>query len=321
MPIATMQTKNKDAFAVALEQATGRTVKRDVLLSQYNSLRVGGLADLFIEVCHEQELIGAVQLARRSEVPFLVIGNGTNLIFTDAGVRGLVIRNRADHFEIKEEYNMDSIWYVESGTLWGSLCREAAQLGWGDITWGISIPGSLGGAVVSNAGAHGGELDDVLVSARVLNTGNDIEDWPAARFKLAYRSSVLKAEGRRQISPPLIVTAVTIRLHRMDTVELQARMKQWQRDRIASQPAGKTVGSTFKNPPGDSAGRLLEAAGLKGYRYREVEFSPKHANFLMNLGAATYADVKRILSYAQETVWQKFGVRLEPEVEIVGEDV
>ena len=317
----TTHLENIDNIAAALAQATGRIVKRDEALNKYNSLRVGGPADLFIEVRDEQELIRTVQVARTTGIPFLVIGNGTNLIFTDAGVRGLVIRNRADHFRIEEEYDVDSSWYVESGTLWGPLCRKAAELGWGDITWGISIPGSLGGAVVSNAGAHSGELQDVLMAGDVLIEGNDeVETWPSERFDLSYRSSVLKADERRQMSPPVVVTSVRIRLQRMDAAELQARMKVWQRDRIASQPAGKTAGSTFKNPPSDSAGRLLEAAGLKGYRYREVEFSAKHANFLMNLGAATYADVRHILSYAQGVVFERFGVRLEPEVEIVGEE-
>lgn len=308
-----------DSFTAAIEQATERKVVRDEPLNKYNSLRVGGRADYFIEVRNEHDLIRAVQVARTHAMPFLVIGNGTNLIFTDAGVRGLVIRNRADHFDIERDFGATSHWLIESGTLWGPLCRKAAQLGWGDITWGISIPGSLGGAVVSNAGAHGGELDDVLRGATVLDE-NEIVYWPTERFNLAYRTSILKADERRQMSPPIIVTAVTLRLQRMEPTMLQARMKQWQRDRIATQPAGKTAGSAFKNPPGDSAGRLLEAAGLKGYRHREVEFSARHANFLMNLGAATYADVRQILSYAQEAVWQKFGVRLEPEVEIVGEE-
>ncbi len=308
-------------FTSSIAAATGRTIKRNEPLNKYNSLRVGGPADLFIEVRDEQELIRSVQAARTAGVPFLVIGNGTNLIFTDAGVRGLVIRNRADHLRIEEESNEDSSWYIESGTLWGPLCRKAVELGWGDITWGISIPGSLGGAVVSNAGAHGGELDDVLLSGDVQVEGNDeVETWPVERFDLSYRSSVLKAVGQRQMSPPVVVTSVRIRLQRMDAAELQVRMKGWQRDRIASQPAGKTAGSTFKNPPGDSAGRLLEAAGLKGYRYREVEFSAKHANFLMNLSTATYADVRHILSYAQQVVFERFGVRLEPEIEIVGEN-
>jgi UDP-N-acetylmuramate dehydrogenase len=314
------QSENIDNLARTLQVATVRTVQRDEPLNKYNSLRVGGPADLFIEVRSENELISAVKAAREHGVPYLVIGNGTNLIFTDAGVRGLVIRNRADHFEIEDEHEQDSIWYAESGTLWGNLCRKAAELGWGDITWGISIPGSLGGAVVSNAGAHGGELDDVLVSAKVLTEANVVEEWPAERFKLAYRYSILKAEGQRHMSPPIVVTAVTLRLHRMEAAMLQRRMKGWQRERIASQPAGKTAGSTFKNPTADSAGRLLEAAGLKGYRYREVEFSPRHANFLMNLGNASYADVKYILSHAQQLVFVRFGVRLEPEVEIVGED-
>ncbi len=314
----TTHLEKMNDFAAILEQATGRKVRRDEPLSKYNSLRVGGPADLFVAVASEAELIAAVRAARRAAIPFLVIGNGTNLIFTDAGVRGLVIRNRAERYYIEDEGGDTSIWYVESGTLWGSLCRKAAELGWGDITWGISIPGSLGGAVVSNAGAHGGELADVLVSAKVLRE-DESENWPAARFKLAYRDSVLKAEGQRQMSPPVIVTSVRLRLGRMNAGELGGRMKVWQRDRIASQPAGKTAGSTFKNPMGDSAGRLIEAAGLKGYRYRDVQFSPKHANFLMNLGAATYADVKHILSYAQQTVFDRFGVRLELEVEIVGE--
>jgi UDP-N-acetylmuramate dehydrogenase len=319
MPIMTTHLENIDDFAAAIEQATGRTVQRDEPLNRYNSLRVGGPADLFVETHTEWELIWAVQAARRAQIPYLVIGNGTNLIFTDAGVRGLVIRNRAEHIVSKEQGD-ESEWRIASGAFWGKVCRKAAVEGWGDITWAVSIPGSLGGAVVSNAGAHGGELDDVLVSATVLAESASIEEWRAERFNLAYRSSVLKAAGQRQMSPPIIVTAVTIQLHRIDAAELQQRMKRWQSDRIASQPAGKTVGSTFKNPPADSAGRLLEAAGLKGYRYRGVEFSRKHANFLMNLGAATYADVKQILSYAQETVWQKFGVRLELEVEVVGEE-
>ncbi len=310
-------------IGTTIERLSGLKVQHAEPLNRYNSLRVGGPADYFVEVFDAAQLAAAVGAARKVGLPYVVIGNGTNLIFTDAGVRGLVIRTRAHHHKVAsliEQQGDQAIWRVGAGALWGPLCREMAAAGWGDLSWGISIPGSMGGAIVSNAGAHGGDTSGVLHAAQVLTAEGVVEEWQAERFGLSYRSSILKAAVQRAMSPGLIVLSLDFCLHREQPAALEAKMREAQAYRIASQPAGKTAGSTFKNPPGDKAGQLIEAAGLKGYTLGSVQFSPKHANFLMNLGAATYDEARRLIAYAQGEVYRQFGVTLELEVEVVGEN-
>jgi UDP-N-acetylmuramate dehydrogenase len=178
----------------------------------------------------------------------------------------------------------------------------------------------VGGGVVSNAGAHGKEIKDDLISVRVLTAEGRIEEWPVEDLALAYRMSRFKAHGRRALSSPEVILSAEIRLYRDTERSCEARMREFLEERQAKQPQGKSAGSTFKNPPGYSAGWLIEQVGLKGERYGQAQFSPKHANFMMNLGGATAADVLHLMSLARERVREQYGIELEPEIEFVGEE-
>jgi UDP-N-acetylmuramate dehydrogenase len=301
--------------------ATGLEVVRDEPMSKHVSLRVGGPARLFVVADSAEGLVKAVLFARERGVPYLVIGNGTNIMAGDYGVDGLVIHNKVHDISHKLEGTGDtSIWRVGSGVLFSRLSRMTCEAGWSGLEWSNSVPGSVGGGVVSNAGAHGKELKDDLISIEVLTGEGKIERWPVEVLELGYRTSRFKAHGRRAMSPPEVILSADIRLYKDVDQGCAGRLKEFLAERQARQPQGKSAGSTFKNPPGYSAGWLIEQVGMKGRQYGQAQFSPKHANFMMNLGGATASDVLTLMQQAEEAVREKFGVELEPEIELVGEE-
>jgi len=306
-------------IAMRLEEATGLTVVRDEPMSKHDSLRIGGPATLFVAAGTTEHLVQTVLFARDNGVPYMVIGNGTNLLVGDYGIDGLVIHNKTRDISHKLVDEATSIWHVASGVLFSRLARMTCEAGWMGLEWSNSVPGSVGGGIVSNAGAHGKEIVDDLVSISVLTAEGKIEEWSASGLGLGYRMSRFKAHGRRAMSPPEIVLSADITLYRDKDKSCEARMRSYLEERQAKQPQGKSAGSTFKNPPGYSAGYLVEQIGLKGERYGQAQFSPKHANFMMNLGGATAADVLHLMSLAQQKVRDKFGIDLEPEIELAGD--
>ena len=306
-------------WASALEEATGLKVVRDELMSKHNSLRIGGPATLFIAAATTEQLVSAVLFARDGDLPYLVIGNGTNMLVADYGIDGLVIHNKTQGISHDEREDGSSVWHVDSGVLFSKLSRMTCQQGWTGLEWSNSVPGSVGGGVVSNAGAHGKELKDDMISIRVLTRDGVIEEWPTDKLQLGYRTSIFKAHGRRALSPPEVILSADLTLHRDTLGECEARMRLYLEERQAKQPQGKSAGSTFKNPPGSSAGYLIEQVGLKGERYGQAQFSPKHANFMMNLGGATASDVRHLMDLARARVKERFGIELEPEIEFIGD--
>jgi len=330
-----MSSTYKDQ-AEALAAIAGLEVTTGEPLGRHNSLRIGGPADLFLTTKPVDELVSAVGAARELGIPFLVIGNGTNLLALDGGVRGLVIKNRAAHIErtvldaagrpLPEEQaheGVAALWRADGGVLFTQLARRSVAEGWLGAEWGNSIPGSVGGGVVSNAGAHGGDMKGSLTRVWLLGPTGAVEEWPVERLALGYRTSALKAHGayaRRGMSPDYIVLRAEFLLARGTREEGERRMREYLAQRQRSQPQGKSAGSTFKNPPGDAAGRLIESVGLKGFRHGGAAFSAKHANFMMNLGGATAADVLYLLELARSRVREEQGVALETEIEIVGEE-
>ncbi|HKP52152.1 MAG TPA: UDP-N-acetylmuramate dehydrogenase [Chloroflexia bacterium] len=305
--------------AAELEEATGLKVTRDELMSKHNSLRIGGPATLFVTATTTEELVASVLFARESDIPYLVIGNGTNMLVADYGINGLVIHNKSQGISHEERQGGTSLWRVDSGVLFSKLSRLTCQQGWTGLEWSNSVPGSVGGGVVSNAGAHGKELKDDMVSIQVLTRDGVKEEWPTEKLQLGYRTSIFKAHGNRTLSPPEVILSADITLHRDTQGECDARMRSYLEERQAKQPQGKSAGSTFKNPPGSSAGYLIEQAGLKGERYGQAQFSPKHANFMMNLGGATASDVRHLMDLARARVKEQFGIELEPEIEFIGD--
>ncbi|HEX8599376.1 MAG TPA: UDP-N-acetylmuramate--L-alanine ligase [Chloroflexia bacterium] len=309
----------KGDLAAEIEAATGLKVVRDEPMSKHNSLRVGGPASYFVVASSKAQLVAAVLFARARGLPYLVLGNGTNILVGDYGIDGLVIHNKAQDIshELLDEHR--SLWHIASGVLFSRLARITCEQGWTGLEWSNSVPGSVGGGVVSNAGAHGKDLHDDLVSVEVLTREGNIEVWPADTLEMGYRTSRFKAHGSRSLSNPEVILSASITLYHDTDRTCEARMREYLAERQATQPPGKTAGSTFKNPPGNYAGYLIEQVGLKGYRHGQAQFSPKHANFMMNLGGATTADVLHLMRLAQDRVREQFGIELEPEIEYIGD--
>jgi UDP-N-acetylmuramate dehydrogenase len=290
-------------------EAKGLMVQREVPLSGYTSFRIGGPADLLVVAHTVGELASAVALARESDTPWWVLGGGSNVLISDAGVRGLTIVNRCRATRIGEE----GIVWAEAGASLAGLARETIQAGLAGLEWAISVPGTVGGAVVGNAGAHGGCIADCLSSIELLHPSGQQVVWSAATLGLTYRSSRLKTKGLSGV-----VLSAEFRLTPAPVDMLRQRASEYLTYRRRTQPVTASAGSIFRNPPGDYAGRLIEAVGLKGAREGRAQFSTVHANFIVNLGGATACEVLRLIERAQRAVKEHFGVTLEPEILFVG---
>jgi len=299
--------------ALRLENELGLTVRRDAPLAPYTSARVGGPADFLVEVRSAGVLEAAARLLWESATPFLILGGGSNALISDSGVRGVVLLNRAREMRFEPEGESPSVW-AESGAMLGTIARLAAERGLAGLEWAASVPGTLGGAIVGNAGAYGGDIAGCLMMAEILQHNGMRESWEVERLDYGYRTSALKGHGGR-----FIVLAGHLRLEHSTPEACRARMQELAARREASQPGGASMGSMFKNPPGDSAGRLIEAAGLKGLQLGGARISEKHANFFLNEGAGTAADVLSLIRTAQEKVAERFGVRLDLEIELLGD--
>jgi UDP-N-acetylmuramate dehydrogenase len=261
-------------------------------------------------------------MARDSDVQCTVLGGGSNVLVSDSGVRGLVILNRAKTIRFFpagewEEQKAPTV-RVESGASLSTVARQSVARGLAGLEWAVGIPGTVGGAIIGNAGAWGSDIAATLNQATVLEENGAVIEWPVERFEYGYRTSVLKQEagdGGRQKT----ILEAEFALEQGEPKALEARVAEIGIRRKESQPPGPTCGSVFKNPPGDYAGRLIEAAGLKGQRRGEAEISTKHANFVVNHGSATATEVKALIDLAREAVLSEFGVRLELEIELMGE--
>jgi UDP-N-acetylmuramate dehydrogenase len=287
-----------------------------VPLARYTAARVGGPADWLVEVNSAADLASVAARFWELERPFIVLGGGSNVLVSDAGVREVVVINRARQVRIDQGTEPPTVW-AESGANFGLVARLAAQRGLSGLEWAAGIPGTVGGAVFGNAGAHGGDMSGSLIVAVILHqTGQFVEQesWPVERLAYEYRSSLLK----RGQGKSLVLSAV-LRLEHSTPGAVQARLDELVSFRRRTQPPGASMGSMFKNPPGDYAGRLIEAAGLKGARVGDAEISNQHANFFINRGRATAGEVYELIRMARDTVAEEFGVQLELEVELIGE--
>ena len=277
-------------------------------LSRHTSLKIGGPAQFYLRVVSERDLVGAVAVAREHELPVFVLGGGTNLLVADEGIAGVVLHN-----DWAETSVVGTEITAASGTPMASVAAAAARNGILGLEWMATVPGTVGGAVHGNAGAFGSETKDVLVDAELMDL--DGHTWTAtnADLKFAYRTSALQGT-------PTIVLRARFRGAAGDRATAVKRIKEIANERIAKQPlAQPNTGSIFRNPPGDHAGRLIEAAGLKGATEGGAMVSTKHANFIVNIGDASAKDVKTLMELCRRTVKERFGVDLVPEVELVGE--
>ncbi|HTE65431.1 MAG TPA: UDP-N-acetylmuramate dehydrogenase [Candidatus Binatia bacterium] len=280
----------------------------DAPLAPLTTLRVGGPADRMASPSDRDALLAALRLARDAEVPWFVLGNGSDLVVADAGVRGLVVRNRARAAAVDGE-----ALTAEAGAPMVMLVKRCTAAGLAGLEFGISIPGTLGGAVWANAGAHGGEVCDLLTSAEVWDPATDeVMTLANADCAFAYRESRFKHSGE-------VVLGATLQLSAGDPAAIGERVAAHQAQRQATQPlADQNAGSVFRNPPGDHAGRLIEAAGLKGRQVGSAMVSPLHANFIVTERDGRATDVRALGELVRATVADRFGVELEYEIEFVG---
>jgi UDP-N-acetylmuramate--alanine ligase len=309
--------------AISIPDRPHLKVMPDAPMRLHTTWRIGGPADLLVRVANPDDLVAAVLWGREQGVPVTVLGGGSNLLVGDNGIRGLVVLSRTpgekaaelvEHEDLGDAVRL--IVAAQAPLSWTG--RFAAERGWAGLDWGVGLPGTIGGATVNNAGAHGTEQKDHLERVVVLNVEDgEIAEQPAAWLEPAYRHTIIKAAPRPR---PWVVLAAIMRLPKRDPAELTRLADEHAAFRKLTQPTGACAGSTFANPAGDFAGRLLEESGLKGFAVGGAAFSAKHANWIVNDGSATAADVRELIATARERVRERFGVELHREVEYLGEE-
>ncbi len=280
-------------------------------MSRHTSFHIGGPADAIALPQNENELRLLLLKAKASQTPVTLIGNGSNLLVRDKGIRGLVIKlgNLLDDVKVS-----GSMITFGSGVSLAMAAKKAASLGLSGLEFAVGIPGSIGGATYMNAGAYDGEMSKVIVSVRVMNADGQVKELTAAEMDFSYRHTAIQGSG-------WIVTAVTVALQPGDTSLIAAKMTDFSQRRISKQPLDlPSAGSMFKRPSGYFVGTLIEQSGLKGYTVGGAQISHKHAGFVVNIGGATAADVLQLIADVQDKVYAAHHVRLEPEVLVLGEE-
>lgn len=304
-----------------LQNVFGGRVQQDVSLARYTAARLGGPAEVLLEARSADELAHAAQTCWGLSLPFVILGGGSNVLISSKGVRGVVVLNKARQVTFDLDADLPQVW-AESGANFGALARLAARKGLAGLEWAAGIPGTLGGAVFGNAGAHGGDMASNLLLAMILHHPEGetarTETWPLTEMEYAYRTSRLKRQPRRP-QPEHVILSALLRLQPGDPAAIETRLDELVAFRKRTQPPGASMGSMFKNPPGDYAGRLIEQAGLKGTQVGGAEISPVHGNFFINREQARPEDLYRLIRLAQETVKDRFGVDLELEIELFGD--
>ncbi|MFQ6014364.1 MAG: UDP-N-acetylmuramate dehydrogenase [Anaerolineae bacterium] len=303
-------------FAEQVKEVVPDRVLSDEPMARHTSIRIGGPADLYVRAESIEELCQLVRLARQQAVPYFILGKGSNILVSEKGIRGLVIENRCQGYELYAIGNghLRGRLRAEGGASLPALAKFTAQKGWAGLEWAIGIPSSIAGAVVNNAGAHGYSIADPLEAVTVLTEEGETGRLGKDELALGYRTSRFKGQGNREV-----VLTAEFSLRRMAVELLANKMARYAEHRRLTQPVEPSAGSIFKNPPGNHAGRLIEKAGLKGTRVGDAQISPKHANFIVNLGQAKASQVLELIELAQQSVKDLFGVDLELEIELVGE--
>ncbi len=307
--------------APAIPDHPGLKVLRDSPMSLHTTWRIGGPADLLVRAPTRVDLLAAAAWGRDLHLPVTVIGGGSNLLVGDGGIRGLVILartpgERAERLVSVEDQGATVRLHVGAQAPLSWTGRYAAEHGWAGLDWGVGLPGTIGGATVNNAGAHGTEQKDHLESVVVLDNGGEVVMRQGDWLQPAYRHTTIKAEPRPRSHH--VLEAIFV-LPKGDPAELVRLADEHAAFRKRTQPTGACAGSTFANPPDDFAGRLLEEAGMKGYQVGAVAFSAKHSNWIVNDRGATAAMVRELIATAQERVRERFGIELQREIEEIGE--
>lgn len=311
---ATSDDRLGDALASLdrLADERGVSLERDAPIGPLTTLRVGGPADRLATANSTGELREVLDVARIPSLPVFILGKGSDLAVADAGIRGLVIRNRAD--EMHGSGDPPTRWVIASGAPMAMVVKRFTALALTGLEFGISIPGTVGGAVWANAGAHGREMRDVVRGVETVDPGDGATrsfDLDACEF--GYRESRFKHS-------PEVITEAVIEVSPGDGAAIAAQVDEYQAHRRQTQPlADQNAGSVFRNPPGDHAGRLIDMAGLKGFRIGSAEVSRLHANFIVSDRSGRAADVRRVGDHVRAEVAGRFGVELAYEIEFVGD--
>lgn len=300
---------------MALQDIFAGCTQRPLLLAEpmtkHTSFHIGGPAELMAQPQSEAELQSLLLKAAEAAVPVTLVGNGSNLLVRDKGIRGLVIKLGSMLRDIKVSGN---VLTFGSGVSLAQASRKAAELGLSGMEFAVGIPGSIGGAVYMNAGAYDGEMSKVVKSVRVMDAAGKVSELSAGELDFGYRHSALQGSNK-------IVTSVTVELAVGDKQAIAEKMADFSNRRITKQPLElPSAGSMFKRPPGYFAGTLIDQTGLKGYTVGGAQVSTKHAGFVVNIGGATAADVLQLISDVQAKVFAAHGVHLEPEVLVLGEE-
>lgn len=312
-----LETTVQEAIQMRFREIFGEAFKVGESMARYTSARVGGPAEMLVTVENATELQLAAELAYAQRIPFVVLGGGSNVLVADNGIRGLVILNRARDVHFRHT-GLNVVCSTESGMNLSSLARQCIAKGLGGLEWAVSVPGTVGGAVVGNAGAHGSDMAASLLSATVWEPGNGPRIYSNEEMEYGYRHSALKLEQAGNKTRRVVLSA-ELELTPEAVDVLAARADGFVARRKETQPGGASMGSMFKNPENYYAGYLIEAAGLKGFRSGGAKISEKHANFFVNDEGATAEDVRLLIAEAWNSVREKFGVEMELEVELLGD--
>ena len=296
-----------ERFKRKLLQA-GIPFKENEPLAAHCTFKIGGPAEVFVLPETEQQLCAAVALCKEQAVRYYLLGNGSNILFADAGYRGAVIDTTA----MKTELTIDGTQVTAgAGLRLSALCTAALENSLAGLEFAYGIPGTVGGAVYMNAGAYGGEVKDVLTAVRYLTAEGETVEAPAAELDLSYRHSVFEENGG-------CILSASFRLEQGDPAAIKARMNELMAKRVEKQPLDKpSAGSTFKRPAGAFAAALIDQCGLRGYRHGGAAVSDKHCGFVVNLGGATCADVLALCDEVRAIVKEKTGYDLEKEIRVV----
>ena len=284
-------------------------LKEGELLRNHTTFRIGGAAKYFAVPKNEEEIMEAVDFAIVKDLPYYILGKGSNVLFADEGYSGVIIEIGAGMEKV--ERIGDTGIRAQAGVSLSALAAFAAREGLSGLEFAAGIPGTLGGAVTMNAGAYGGEMKDVIVSAKVMDEEGIVRKLSCEELELGYRTSIVQKKQ-------LVVLEAEFLLNPGTTEEIQNTMKELNAKRREKQPLEyPSAGSTFKRPEGYFAGKLIEDAGLRGYRVGDAQVSEKHCGFVVNRGNATCAEVLQMIEEVQKKVKEQFGVQLEPEVRII----
>ncbi len=306
-----MQNKYKDLINQLQNDFSDLEILSDEPMSKHTTFKIGGPADIYVEPSIVQ-VVPLIKLLKKQAIPFMVIGNGSNLLVSDDGIEGVVISFAKPAADIQIDGTSIT---AEAGAMLSSVANQAAAAGLTGLEFASGIPGSIGGAVYMNAGAYGGEIKDVLTSVTILTPEFDLVELTPEDLDLSYRHSSLMEKGG-------IVLSAKLELQLGDSQAIKAQIEDIRQQRINKQPLNfPSAGSTFKRPEGYFAGKLIDDAGLRGYTVGGAQVSNKHCGFVVNTGDATCADVLKLMSDVDDIVFDKFGVHLAPEVRIIGRNM